>query len=397
MKKLNIIVLIFSILLSNFMPFINVKAEKENPENEYLVTFNSNGGSNIESQTVTNGETIVRPNDPTKEGYTFVNWYLDYELTPEFDFATTISENVTLYAKWNVIKPVINISGNKLTEYTQTKDFAIEISDEVGLKAGSYRVKYALGNSSGVYTCNSPEMSDIKTITVEEGAKIGKVDVHLEGVEASRITICNLDDIVNVNGGKINGGTARMYSLYVDAVAPTITALISEEDDGSKFATITLKASFAKFTAGTYTIKYSVGDNEISCDDMTDTLSATVKNGDSTATWSFEINENENLYVCNLEGISDLAGNILLPNTVVKAVEIFSETFSRKEYGTYEDAKNIVKEVEKAFYIRGKNIQYNTSKKTYSSDSPEETTWQNQTYKTCSAYGYGVLAEAFGM
>ena len=40
----------------------------------YTVTFDSTGGSLVESQTVTEGETLTRPTTPTKEGYEFLGW-----------------------------------------------------------------------------------------------------------------------------------------------------------------------------------------------------------------------------------------------------------------------------------------------------------------------------------
>ena len=71
----------------------------------YTVTFNSNGGSAVESQTVKAGETATKPENPTKEGYTFVAWFTDEEMTIPYVFATPVSADVTLYARWleNVI------------------------------------------------------------------------------------------------------------------------------------------------------------------------------------------------------------------------------------------------------------------------------------------------------
>ena len=43
----------------------------------YDVTFNSNGGSTVETQNVAHDKTATRPADPTKEGHTFVDWFSD--------------------------------------------------------------------------------------------------------------------------------------------------------------------------------------------------------------------------------------------------------------------------------------------------------------------------------
>ena len=67
---------------------------------EYTVTFNSNGGSEVATQTVKNGKTVSNPENPTKTGFLFDGWYSDSELKNLFDFATPITGNIALYAKW---------------------------------------------------------------------------------------------------------------------------------------------------------------------------------------------------------------------------------------------------------------------------------------------------------
>ena len=66
----------------------------------FTVTFNSNGGSEVRAKRVGENGMVMRPTDPTKEGYTFVGWYLNNE---EFDFNTKITSDLTLTAKWEEI------------------------------------------------------------------------------------------------------------------------------------------------------------------------------------------------------------------------------------------------------------------------------------------------------
>lgn len=49
---------------------------------------------------VADGETVARPADPVCEGWTFLGWYTDTQLTQEFDFSTPVTADITLYAKW---------------------------------------------------------------------------------------------------------------------------------------------------------------------------------------------------------------------------------------------------------------------------------------------------------
>ena len=65
----------------------------------YTVTFNSNGGTAVESQPVDHGSKATKPANPTKTGYTFAGWYT--EADTEFDFNTPITSPTAIYAKWN--------------------------------------------------------------------------------------------------------------------------------------------------------------------------------------------------------------------------------------------------------------------------------------------------------
>ncbi len=64
-----------------------------------VVTFNSMGGSAVDSQTAVGG-VVTQPAEPTKDGYTFSGWYTDEACTTPFDFSTPVSEPITLYAGW---------------------------------------------------------------------------------------------------------------------------------------------------------------------------------------------------------------------------------------------------------------------------------------------------------
>lgn len=63
----------------------------------YTVTFNSNGGSSIASQTVIEGNKVTKPAAPTKKNYVFIGWLLNNN---KYDFNTAVTSNITLVAKW---------------------------------------------------------------------------------------------------------------------------------------------------------------------------------------------------------------------------------------------------------------------------------------------------------
>ena len=74
----------------------------------YTVTFETDGGTQIDGQSVTAGEMVVKPQNPEKTGFEFDGWYTDSELTAAYDFTTEVTSDFTLYAKWKII--VLNVT-----------------------------------------------------------------------------------------------------------------------------------------------------------------------------------------------------------------------------------------------------------------------------------------------
>ncbi|MCQ2530733.1 MAG: InlB B-repeat-containing protein [Lachnospiraceae bacterium] len=82
---------------------------------KYIVTFNMNGhGVQIPAQTVTEGLSVIKPENPEADGYTFKGWYSDSELKSAFDFDTEVNADITLYAKWekNGEEPIVPGTGD---------------------------------------------------------------------------------------------------------------------------------------------------------------------------------------------------------------------------------------------------------------------------------------------
>ncbi len=98
---------------------------------EHTVTFNTDGGSNVADQKVENGLKATRPEAPTKDGYDFDDWYEDATFTTLFDFNEPITEDVTIYAKWNE-KPVEKITVSFNTNGgNEIEPIEIEVNEKI--------------------------------------------------------------------------------------------------------------------------------------------------------------------------------------------------------------------------------------------------------------------------
>ncbi|MEE1012825.1 MAG: S-layer homology domain-containing protein [Clostridia bacterium] len=67
----------------------------------YTVKFETNGGSTIANKAITKNSKLAEPEAPTKDGYSFIGWYTDEELTMAYDFDSKVTKGFTLYAKWD--------------------------------------------------------------------------------------------------------------------------------------------------------------------------------------------------------------------------------------------------------------------------------------------------------
>ena len=97
MKKITTIFLLITLLIS-CLSFVSCFDDET--DTTYTVTFATQGGSTVSSQTIKEGEKAVRPKDPTKSGYAFLGWYLD---GVQYDFNSPVVSDIRLVAEWTKI------------------------------------------------------------------------------------------------------------------------------------------------------------------------------------------------------------------------------------------------------------------------------------------------------
>lgn len=121
--------------------FVYAKFEKI----AYTVRFDTNGGTSIPNQSINIGGKAVRPINPTKTGYNFVGWYQDASFDNIWDFSSTVTQDITLYAKYS-LKPlssvILNIDDSNLyvgKEYTLTLNFEHELKSSASISIKWYK------------------------------------------------------------------------------------------------------------------------------------------------------------------------------------------------------------------------------------------------------------------
>ena len=161
MKKRILSILLLCCMVLTLLPTTAFAADESPAVTNVTVTFDSNGGGDVKSQTIQQGQPAQRPADPVKEGYTFIGWYdkndLDnkYYNMPEWNFSYPVTKDLELVAQWVKKMPIstdpvayLDKDGNQqvCNEYTvltsNTADSILDLDDKwYDLPAGWYVVK----------------------------------------------------------------------------------------------------------------------------------------------------------------------------------------------------------------------------------------------------------------
>ncbi|HCI68220.1 MAG TPA: hypothetical protein DER17_04220 [Oscillibacter sp.] len=222
--------------------------------NRYTVTFDTDGGSEVDAQTVAYGEKAKTPADPTKTGYTFAGWELGGNA---YDFAAAVTGNMTLTAKWkDSEKPTgeIKISKNSWKSFLNNITFGLFFKDTqtVTINAAdnsgeAVTVEYLLSNKEltktaldgmtfTAYTAPFSIASDNEYIIyVRLTDKAGNTDY----ICSAGIVLDGTSPVIKgIENGKTycKAQTVTINEKYVDTVTVNGTAVTLNENGGFTLA-----------------------------------------------------------------------------------------------------------------------------------------------------------------
>ena len=190
----------------------------------YIVSFNSNGGTTVDSQSVSNSGSATAdvPTAPTKRGYSFAGWYNE-ALTEAYDFDTPVTGDITLYAKWDKASAAAEYSPTmangdyrilgEVTAITGSTDFFVQSGDNV-VRVNSAPGTIVAGNSVDLFGTFSNSSGKISNLAYCESTS--------NDTNISQTPITDLDDVVVANKFKYFTFTAIQLGSVFSSNSATV-------------------------------------------------------------------------------------------------------------------------------------------------------------------------------
>ncbi len=250
--------------LPTTIPAENVTVTAQWQINQYTITFNTDGGTNVAAITQDYGTAVTPPADPTKTGYTFAGW------TPALP-ATIPAENMTVKAQWTINTYSVSITGAGVTadnmnpEYgddvvitvaedpdrtlTSLKVNGTEVKDD--MVGNKYTIENVADNITVVATFAStkefitlPASSDMATFSCSQALDFTGVEglkaYIASGFDGTTILLTRVEKVPANTGLLLLGTAGATYKVpyaettayYSNLLKPVLTATTVSQTDG---------------------------------------------------------------------------------------------------------------------------------------------------------------------
>lgn len=277
----------------------------------HTVSFVTNGGTEVTEQTIRTGYTVLKPEDPTRDGFEFEGWFADEAFTNAYDFETKIKADVTLYAKWKKIatdptpgtgnapgtgsgtgngtgnnsgtgtgtstqtkpgagsgqttpeakKPVLKLNVSKLKMKKGTNCSGIVATE---ILEGDKIVKWSSSNKNVVTVSKKGKLTAKKTgtatitVTTKLGAKAKiKVTVQKKAVKTTKL------QVMNVANKKLSLKKGKKFTLKAQVTPISSTEKITYKSSNKKVATVSKSGKITAKKKGSATITVKSGKKSV--------------------------------------------------------------------------------------------------------------------------------------
>lgn len=242
----------------NTMPSNNITLNAtwiELAANEYTITFESNGGSSIPTLFEEEGNSISKPTNPSKLGYSFDGWYTTSSFTNLFVFDAMPSSDITLFAKWSINEYSINFNSNGGSSVSSIiQNYNTVVSEPAQpIRSGYLFVEWRL--NSNPYTFTKMPSSNITLVAVWEEIQIYDIIFIVDGgtsvatISEENGTLVYEPTNPTKQGHTFDGWytSSSFTTLFIFDVMPNINSTV-----------------YAKWNINSYTITYKTnGGNNI--------------------------------------------------------------------------------------------------------------------------------------
>ena len=235
---------------------------------EYTVSFDTNGGSAVNSLTIKEDGTISEPTAPTREGYIFEGWYYNDE---KFDFSTKITKDMTLEARWRAV---------------ETSELTVDATS----------LNLTVGASKQVNVTLTGDLKDAKLVWKSSDEKIATVDSkgNIKALKEGEVTIT-----VSTEDGKYSKTITVTVGAASEVAVTKVTISGSKEVEVGK--TIKLTANIIPKNATNKSVTWKSSNTKIATVDKNGnvkglkagkvTITVTTKDGSKKASLTITVKE----------------------------------------------------------------------------------------------------------
>jgi len=238
-------------------------------ENEFNVAFETDGGSIIETITVSENSTITKPENPIKENYRFVGWYYNNEL---YDFSRPVTSDIKLEARWEILKNNSEIKLEK-TELTLDVGSTINLMQTIMQQNENLGEVILESSNSDIVSIDSngnvealKEGSSVITIKTKDGKHTAKLTIT---VNATDIDETNSNETsVKVTGVSLNKTTLTLTQGQTAKLTVTVKPSnatnknVTWKSSNSNIVTVDSKGNIKAIKEGSATITVTTTDGK---------------------------------------------------------------------------------------------------------------------------------------
>jgi uncharacterized repeat protein (TIGR02543 family) len=171
-----------------YTPKLSITTDEATGPLNYNVIFNSDGGTEVDNQSIPEEGKVTEPTPPTRVNHVFEGWYTTLQLGTLYDFSSIVKNNLSLYARWTNIAPTsLQLSSSKLDENRPAGTLIGTLSSTSAGSNPVYSLVSGLGDTdNGLFTIEGDAIKSSETFDYESKS-FYTIRVKVTGVSNSTL------------------------------------------------------------------------------------------------------------------------------------------------------------------------------------------------------------------